>query len=325
MPLLSSSSYRPPLLLRNRHAATMFPSLFRKVKGLHYERERLDTPDGDFLDLDWVQAGNNRLVIGLHGLEGSADRSYIRGMMRHFHRNKWDCMGLNFRSCSGEMNRKLRVYHSGETGDIGWVIDQILERDQYKEIVLVGFSMGANVALKYVGELGAKIPKAIRCVVAISAPCDLASCSTELNKEGVNRIYLKRFMHYLNEKLAHKLEHFPGEISLPQDRMPKDFAEFDNWFTAPMHGFEDAEDYWARASSLPFLPNIHVPSLIINARNDTFLGEECYPYEIADKHPLISLEVPRFGGHVGFAQFGTKGVYWSEQRALNFVSEKLYH
>lgn len=323
MPLLPSSSYRPPLLLRNAHSATMYPSLFRKVDGVNYERERIDTPDGDFLDLDWLKNGYSRLVIGLHGLEGSADRSYMLGMMRHFSKNGFDCLALNFRSCSGEMNRKLRVYHSGETGDLGFVIERILNSDRYQEIVLLGFSMGANIALKYAGEQSENLATSIKCVVGISAPCDLASCSIELNKPGVNRIYLKRFMHYLNEKLEHKLANYPDKVRLPEGRLPRDFAEFDNWFTAPMHGFADAEDYWARASSLPLLTRIRIPSLILSAQDDSFLGEACYPYDIAKKHDLLYLEVPRYGGHVGFAQFGTNGVYWSEKRAMAFVQEKL--
>lgn len=317
MPLIHSSSYRPPFPFQLGHLSTIYPALFRKVV-LAYSRERIATPDQDFLDLDWSRVGSERLVLVLHGLEASSETPYVKGMIRQFNRQGWDGLALNFRSCSGEMNLRPRVYHSGETSDLQWVIRHIEAQKQYRELALVGFSLGGNVLLKYLGE-GHDYPDLLKKAVAISAPVDLVGSALQIDKQLFNRLYRKRFMGYLNAKLQTKLKQYPGLIQLPKGRLPRNFIEFDDWFTGPIHGFEGAMDYWTRASSKPFLHQIQHPTLLINAQDDSFLSDTCYPLEIARDHPCFYLETPAHGGHVGFVPVGKKEVYWSEARAWEFV------
>ena len=319
MPLIKKSAYRARGPFRCAHVNTIFPALFRKVPGVHFERERVDTPDGDFLDLDWSVQGSRRLAILLHGLEGSAARPYIRGMARYFNQRGWDALGFNFRGCSGEPNRKLRSYHVGETGDLKWAISTILGRENYETIALVGFSLGGNVVLKYLGENGDEVPAEVRCGVAFSVPCEVVSANEEIDKWH-NGLYRRRFIKSLNSKVKEKALRFPEALRLPKP-MPRNFREFDGRFTAPIHGFRDAEDYWERNSSLPFLPAIRRPALLVSARDDSFLSPACYPYQLAAGHPHLFLEAPRWGGHVGFVSSGPDGAYWSEQRACQFVEE----
>ena len=253
--------------------------------------------------------------------KGKPERPYVKGMVKAFNRRGWDGLGLNFRSCSGEMNRKLQAYHSGETNDIQTVLNHVFEKDKYKEIVLVGFSLGGNVVLKYVGENGTHVSPIIKKAVAISVPCDLAPSSKNLDQNWANWMYQRRFMRYLNEKLRHKLEQFPSELSLPNGRYPRNFKEFDDQVTAPIFGFKNGADYYAQANCKQYLPTIAIPTLLINAADDSFLTETCYPYEIAENHKAFHLDVPTYGGHVGFAQKDKEGMFWSEQRTWAFVSE----
>ncbi|MCO6480293.1 MAG: alpha/beta fold hydrolase [Phaeodactylibacter sp.] len=319
MPLISKSTYRARGLFRYGHFNTIYPALFRKVEGVHFERERIDTPDGDFLDFDWAARGNRKLAILLHGLEGNARRPYIRGMARYFNYRGWDALGLNFRGCSGEPNRKVRSYHIGETGDLKWAISRILDKCDYESIALLGFSLGGNVVLKYLGENGEAVPPQVNCGVAFSVPCDVMSANGEIAKWH-NYLYRHRFIKSLNEKVREKALRFPEVLRLPE-RMPRDFYQFDGQFTAPIHGFRDAEDYWVTNSSLRFLPHIRRPALLVNARDDSFLSDACYPWRLAEEHPHVFLETPRWGGHVGFVSSGPGGAYWSEQRACRFVEE----
>ena len=319
MPLIRKSDYRARGPFRYGHINTIFPALFRRVEGVSFDRQRVDTPDGDFLDLDWSATGRRRLALLLHGLEGSAGRHYIRGMARYFNQNGWDAVGFNFRGCSGEPNRKLRSYHVGETGDLKWAISMILNQCDYESIVLVGFSLGGNVVLKYLGENGEEAPTEVRCGVAFSVPCDVMSTNREIDR-WQNYLYRHRFIKSLNAKVREKALQFPEVLRLPE-QMPRNFRQFDGRFTAPIHGFEDAEDYWTSNSSLRFLPGIRRPALLVSAGDDSFLSPACYPYRIAEQHPHLFLEVPRWGGHVGFVSSGPGGAYWSEQRAYQFVKE----
>jgi predicted alpha/beta-fold hydrolase len=317
MPVLPAS-YRPAWPLRVGHLNTVYTAKGRKVAGPVYRRERLDTPDGDFLDLDWANEGSDRLVVVLHGLEGSADRPYVRGMLNQFGRQGWTGLGLNFRSCSGEMNRSLRVYHSGETSDLRWLMGELQTRKQWRQIAVVGFSLGGNVLLKYLGEQGPGLPPELVAAVAISVPCDLVGSSRELTGRWSNSAYRIRFLRSLNAKLQVKMEQYPGQIQLPEGRMPRSLTAFDDCFTAPVHGYRDAMDYYTRASSLPTLDQVSIPTLLLNAKDDSFLSESCYPVELARKHPLFHLEMPDYGGHCGFWDGETT---YAEQRAGEFVSQ----
>ena len=319
MPLIERSDYRPAPLFRNPHVNTIYAALFRRVPGVRYERERITTADEDFLDLDWSKLGSDRLVIVLHGLEGSADRPYVRGMIRHFNRGGWDGLGMNFRGCSGEPNDCLRSYHMGETEDLNQVIRHALERGGYRRIALVGFSLGGNVVLKYLGEARRDRPREITAAVALSVPCDIATANREI-AQWYNALYLRRFLRSLNAKMAEKQERFPDEA--PAAAPPaRSFQAFDDRFTGPIHGFRDARHYWEATGSIRFLPAIEVPALLINARDDTFLSAECYPAALAGKQASLYLEMPRWGGHVGFYERDAQGAIWSEKRALDFIRE----
>lgn len=319
MPLIQKSTYRAFGPFRHGHVNTIYPALFRKVAGVHFERQRVTTPDGDFLDLDWSARGRRCLAVILHGLEGNASRPYVRGMARYFNQRGWDALGFNFRGCSGEPNRKLRSYHVGETGDLKFALSVILDERGYESVALIGFSLGGNVVLKYLGEEGDQVPPEVRCGIAFSVPCDVMSANREIDK-WQNWLYRHRFIASLNNKVKEKAIRFPEQLTLPRP-MPRDFREFDGRFTAPIHGFRDAEDYWTRNSSLRFLPGIRRPALLVSARDDSFLSPACYPSGLAEEHPRLFLEIPRWGGHVGFVSSGPGGAYWSEHRAWQFAGE----
>lgn len=291
---------------------TLAGGLLRRVPVPSYRRERLELEDGDFLDLDWLEEGGGRLVILSHGLEGSSRRVYMSGMARALATKGFDVLAWNYRGCSGEPNRLLRSYHSGATEDLAAVVAHAAIR--YESISLVGFSLGGNMTLKYLGECGDRT-RAERAVV-FSVPCDLASSSRYLARLPA-RPYMARFMRSLRDKVREKAEMFPGQVPLDGlDRMGT-FAEFDEAYTAPWNGFLGAEDYWARASSLPYLQQIRRPTLMVQAWDDPFLPPACYPHREAEGSAYLSLLTTRHGGHVGF--IGTGGSAWSEGVACEFL------
>jgi len=263
MPVIENSSYRPPILLKNNHVQTVVPTLFRKVDGINYTRERISTPDGDFIDIDISSISSDKALILSHGLEGNSQRHYIKGMIKAFHNAGYDGIAFNMRGCSGVPNKRPETYHSGKTEDLHTVIQYILKHKNYKEISLVGFSLGANLTLKYVGEMGSTLHSKVKSAVAISAPCDLISSSIELHK-AKNYIYAKRFLISLLKKMDEKRDIIPPEIWEKRNSI-KTLRDFDNVFTAPLNGFRDAEDYWKKCSCKNFLSGITIPALIINA------------------------------------------------------------
>lgn len=314
MPLLADSTYRPPWGLANGHLQTILPVLFRGVPLITFERERIETPDGDFLDLDWNRNQRSQsLVIITHGLEGNSANASVQGMARAFHQAGWDTLAWNLRGCSGQMNRLLRTYHSGAWEDLECVINHAAE--EYQNIVLVGFSIGGNLTLKYLGENGAAIHSSINGAVAFSVPCDLAFSALVLESR-INSIYMNHFMRDLRRKIRAKAVAFPGGISTEGLDRIRTFREFDGTYTAPLNGFLSAEDYWAKASSKPSLHGITVPTLLVNALNDPFLGPECFPKKEAAANPHLHLELPESGGHLGFLTLANE--YWSETRAVEF-------
>jgi len=297
---------------------TVFPTVFRRVHGVTYQRERVETPDGDFLDLDWSRVGSKRLAIVLHGLEGDSGRPYVMGMVRALNRNDWDALAMNFRGCSGEPNRNLRMYHSGETDDLHTVICHVLGLGIYAGLALVGFSLGGNAILKYLGERGDSTFDLIKAAVTISVPCDLKGCSVRL-EELLNRLYLKRFLKMLRHKIRAKALVMPESIDdVGYDRI-RTLKDFDDRYTAPIHGFKDADDYYEKSSSRHFLSTISVPSLLINAADDPFLSPSCFPIQDAKTNRCLFLEIPQHGGHAGFMTLGNDGEYWSETRATSFL------
>lgn len=319
MPLLTSSDYQAKGPFRNTFFNTIYPALVRSVKDLEYTRERISTTDGDFLDLDWSRVGSKKLVVALHGLEGQADRAYIRGMIKHFNQQGWDGLGMNYRGCSGETNLQLQTYHMAATGDVHEVLSHINEEGAYESVVIVGFSLGGNLTLRLLAEVANNPPSWLKAGVAFSVPCDITSANTEIHR-WFNYLYLRRFLKTLNAKAVVKAKQFPEKVQMPT-KMPKSFYEFDDWFTGPIHGFKDGADYYNKANSLQILDAIKIPALLINASDDTFLSSACYPAEIARTSPYLFFERPDHGGHVGFGQFDASTPYWSERRAYQFVEE----
>ncbi|MDT0552253.1 YheT family hydrolase [Urechidicola vernalis] len=289
---------------------------------MNYKRERLELADGDFMDLDYSKNGSETIVIALHGLEGSSSSRYILSMVEHLKQQKIDVVAVNFRGCSGHDNRLFSSYHSGKSEDLEAVIHYIEKQQQYKNILLLGYSLGGNMTLKYLGEKGRDIPPQIKCAIAISPPCDLASSSAELAKKS-NYIYMQRFLKTLKSKTLSKLETYPTSILTKETiESAKNFYDYDNLYTAPAHGFKNAEDYWQKASSKQFLNNISVPTLLISSYDDTFLSHACIPSEIAQNHEFLNLEATKFGGHVGYnSKLTNKNGNWLEKRIIQFLKK----
>jgi len=322
MPLVTASSYRPPFYLFNGHLQTIVPSVLRSVPEVRYQRERVETTDGDFLDLDWSRLPGREidtLAIVSHGLEGDASRPYVRGMVRALNHAGFDALAWNYRSCSGEMNRLLRTYHLGETDDLDFVIRYALSTGRYRRIYLTGFSAGGNVTLKYLGENPDRVPKQVMRATVFSVPTDLKSSSYQISKPQ-NRIYLKRFLKSLRTKMRQKAELLPGQIDLLDIDQLRDFPQFDDRYTAPMHGFKSADEYYEQASSGRYLSTIRIPTLLVNAQNDPFLAPTCFPRDVAATSEFVFLETPPEGGHVGFAEGTPDGSYYSERRAVEFLT-----
>lgn len=311
-------AYNPPLVLFNKHVETIFPSLFRQVELPEYQRERITTPDDDFLDLDWLRQGSSKLVIISHGLEGNASRPYVKGMARAFYEKQFDVLAWNYRGCSEEMNRQARFYHSGATDDLGTVLRHA--HHNYDFVFLVGFSLGGNLTLKYLGEQGDQPTSKLKGAVALSVPLDLHTSCLQISKPD-NWVYSQRFLKSLKKKVARKARH-NAAIKTHGLHDIKTLIDFDNQYTSVLHGFADALDYYRQCSSIRFLAHVRVPTLVINAKNDPFLAGNCYPTSIGN--PSVTVEYPRRGGHVGFTLFNQNGLYWSEQRALQFIGSLPY-
>ncbi|SMC25354.1 hypothetical protein SAMN02746041_02301 [Desulfacinum hydrothermale DSM 13146] len=320
MPVIHPSSYRPPRLLANPHVQMILANQLRFLPPAVLQRERIHTPDGDFLDLDWSCTGARRAAVICHGLEGHSRRPYVRGMTRALNRAGWDVCAMNYRGCSGEPNRKPQLYHSGATEDLDTVVRHVRAAGTYETLALVGFSLGGNLVLKYLGEQGSHARGWIRGAVAFSAPCDLTASARAISRPE-NRLYLQRFLKMLRRKIEAKERLYPGLISSDGYDTIRSFQDFDNRYTAPLHGFRDAWDYYRRASSKPLLERIAVPTLIVNAQDDPFLAPDCFPFREAGRNPHLFLEAPERGSHVGFFDANGGGIIWSERRAVAFLSE----
>lgn len=320
MPVIQHSTYRRYRLFANGHLETIAPVLMRKVQGIQYERERITLSDGDFLDLDWMDHGQKKLAILTHGLEGDTRRQYMLGMAKAFWQKGWDVLAWHCRSCSGEMNLCKRMYHHGDIDDIGEVVQHALQRKPYEAVVMSGFSMGANITMKYLGVHGREVPAPIKGAVVFSAPTDLKA-GAEILDSPSNYIYRKRFLFYLKQKMVAKEKQHPGAIDLANFKKIKVWRDFDEYFSAPLNDFKDAEDFYQLASAKNFMGGIKVPTLLVQAQNDPILPPSCFPIELCRDHPHLYLEMPKHGGHVGFWS-PEKEFAWSEERALEFLKEK---
>lgn len=324
MPLISPSTYRPPAYLWNGHLQTIIPSLFRHIP-VRYVRQRIETADDDFLDLDWSKTNQpagqplNPLVILSHGLEGDSTRQYVAGTVRLLNQHGFDCLAWHYRSCSGEMNRQARFYHIGETGDLRTVIQQALAAG-YQTIHLVGYSAGGNITLKYLGEQGTTVNSGINRAVAISVPLDLLTTADRM-EQWDSMVYNRRFQKTLKEKVKLKSGTLPEAIRATDLGRIRSLREFDDLITAPLHGFDGVTDYYTRNSSLPFLSKITVPALVLNAQNDPFLSPECFPEALAKELTHVWMEFPEQGGHCGFPSAnGLQAPTYAEERVLQFLT-----
>lgn len=315
MPLLPSTYTRPWYML-HPHIETVYPNRFRPAARPPYQRQRLELADGDFMDLDWLRQGKKRLALLAHGLEGDSARPYVRGMANAYFQNDWDVVAWNCRSCSGEMNRNFCLYHHGVSEDLDAVVEAV--RGDYDEVMLIGFSMGGAIILKYLGERGNDTPSEISSAVAISTPCHLPDSVRATQRKG-NGIYVHYFLKQLGEKVVAKAKQFPDKLDASHLRTTKTLWQFADTYSAPMYGYESGEAFFEGINAFPHLPNITVPTLILNAENDPMLEGNCYPEALAHQHDYIHLEIPDTGGHVGFLK--GLGMTYAERRSLLFNVE----
>jgi len=314
-----AGDFRPPWWLASPHLQTLWQTLCRVAPVPSLRRERLTLPDGDFLDLDWTEGREGEpVVLILHGLEGSSRSAYARGLLQAVRRRGWRGAVMHFRGCSGEPNRLERSYHSGETGDLEHVVTTLRAREPATALAAVGFSLGGNVLLKWLGERGAGTP--LRAAVAVSVPFVLALCAERL-ESGFSRFYQWWLIRSLRRRLYRKFAAHPAP-PFPLGQMPRwrTFRVFDDRVTAPLHGFRDADDYYRRASSRPFLPAIRVPTLIVQARDDPFVHPQALPHP-GELSPTTRLELSERGGHVGFVAGGAgRPRYWLEARIPAYLA-----
>ena len=299
------------------HYQTIAPNLFRSIPTT-YRRERIDTPDGDFLDLDWLDhPDSDQLVILSHGLEGDSRRVYVASAARYFHAHGWHALAWNCRSCSGVMNRTAKLYSHGQSEDLEMVVNHALSTGNFSRVVLIGYSMGGNLTLKYLGVMGDRRPEEVTHGVAFSAPVFIGPSADSLDRPE-NFLYRIKFRRALTAKIRAKEAQFPRGIDFAKLREVRVWRDFDRWFSAKIGDFKDLDAYYAYLSSGNFVAGTTAPVLIVNATNDPIVPAACSPHELARTHPLITLEQPNWGGHVGFALRG-KGHNWMDERALRFV------
>jgi len=329
-----ASPYRAPAWLPGGHLQTIYANLFIRVPPVVYRRERLELPDGDFLDFDWVDGQPGTLkdsdplrtkvrvesyvpvVVLIHGLEGSADSHYARGLMAHVGAQGWHGVVAHFRGCSGEDNRLPRAYFAGDSEDIERMLRHVKTRHPDVPLYAVGVSLGGNALLKWLGESGESAKALVERAAAVSAPLDLTAAGHTLDRGFNRRVYTARFLFTLKAKALRKASRFPGVLDAKAIAAATTFREFDTLVTALLHGFRDAEDYWLRVSSKPLLKSIAVPTLVINAKNDPFLPASALP-TAADVSLAVTLEQPDTGGHVAFPSGPFPGrLDWLSQRLM---------
>ncbi|MDQ7988008.1 MAG: hydrolase [Candidatus Dactylopiibacterium sp.] len=309
--------YRAPAWLKGAHAQTIWPLAIRGALPV-LERQRWKTPDGDFLHIDALPRRDGQpLVVLFHGLEGSSRSHYARALMRELDLRGWNGAVVHFRGCSGEPNALARAYHSGDAGEIDWVLRKFARRFPDVPRYAAGVSLGGNALLCWLGTRRGEAAALIRRAAAISAPVDLLTTGVHL-AQGFNRVYTRHFLNTMRVHARHKAERFPGSFDAARAARARTLAQFDDAFTAPLHGFESADDYYRRASSRPLLRHIAVPTLLLHALNDPFTPPEALPAQ-SEISPLIRLELPREGGHAGFVTGPFPGrLDWLPRRLLEY-------
>lgn len=319
----SAAEYQAPWWLPGGHLQTIYARWLARSYAVAYRRERWDTPDHDFIDLDWVDPASNggKLIVLFHGLEGYSQSHYARSLMAKANELGWRGVVPHFRGCSGEANRLLRSYHSGDSDEIDWILRRIKTENPHSKIYAVGISIGGNMLLKWLGEHGESASRIIERAVAVSTPLDLVAAAHELDF-GIKRIlYASHFLRTLRPRALAKIVAHDLNVDARAIRASVTFRQFDDLFTAPVHGFKNATDYWTRCSSKPWLSKISVPSLVLNAQNDPFLPAEALPTR-DEVSSSVKLEFPRSGGHVGFVSGKFPGrIDWLPQRVLRFFAD----
>jgi uncharacterized protein len=305
-----SSTYQSPWLLRSGHVQTILGAC-KPAEPMVYRRIRIETPDGDFLDIDQAGEQKKRLAIISFGMEGDSQRRYVRAMGRVLLAHGRDVWVWNYRGTSGEPNRKVHFYHGGLIDDLSMVILEA-RRQGYLFIDLVGFSLGGNLTLNYLGRMSYRVPGEIRRAVCFSVPCDVEDCANQLNRTH-NGIYNRRFLNSFRERIREKMKVMPGHIDDVGYDEIKSLQQYDEQYTVPHFGFESVPAFYKWVSSKYVLEGIQRPTLMVNALDDPFLGESCFPREAAKDHPFLTLEIARHGGHLGFLPG------WMEKRALEFL------
>lgn len=321
--LIRESAFRPAWWLPGAHLQTLYPSLCRRRQVPALTRERVELDDGDFIDIDWTRDDRDTRVLILHGLEGSLESHYTGGLLHALETAGHRAGLMYFRGCSGEPNRLPRSYHSGDTGDLATVVQQLQRQQPSAPLALVGFSLGGNVLLKWLGEQGKTAT--ITTAIAVSVPFDLHQAALKLRR-GFSRIYQQHLLTRLRSSVTRKAERHQPPFPLERLHELDNFHKFDDAITAPLHGFADVDDYYARSSSRQYLGTITIPTLLLQAADDPFLPVDALPG--ADElGPGVTLELARHGGHVGFVS-GRNPLhprYWLETRILEHLEHALPH
>jgi predicted alpha/beta-fold hydrolase len=320
-------AFRSPWWLIGGNAQTIVPARLWRFPRIRYQRERWDTPDHDFIDLDWTTHevdAHAPLVVMFHGLEGDSRSHYASLLMDALRARRWAGVIPHFRGCSGELNHAPRMYHCGDAKEISWILERLYQEHcvpQGRRLLAVGISLGGNALLRYLGA------RHLSAAATVSAPLDMKAGGAALSR-GFNMVYTRMFLRTLKEKAGAKLDQHPGLYDRDAMLAARNLGEFDNLVTAPLHGFSDVYDYWTRASSKPVLHEVRVPALVLNARNDPFLPGDHLPGP-ADVSPDVVLDQPLHGGHVGFLRHGSGmrhaagRIDWMPARILRFFDEVL--
>jgi len=294
MPIVHSA-YRPPAYLFNRHLQTVAPFYWVKPDNLLYQTEKLELPDGDFLELDWIRGGHDKLMILIHGLEGNSRSHYVQQMARHFSIRGWEILAIHARSCGREINRLPVLYHGGATHDVQAVVDSAAEK--YAQLLLVGFSIGANMVLNYAGRNA--VPPNLQAVAAFSVPFDLRSAEQQIDRL-VNSLYAQKFLTKLKNKVRKLETCHPGIADVNALDKVTTMQAFTARYATPLCGFESVDDYYRSGNCLDGLANARLPTLVVSAKNDPFLSGECYPVKLARASSHVVLDMPKSGGHAAF-------------------------
>jgi predicted alpha/beta-fold hydrolase len=315
---MAAPRFTAPWWLRHPHLQTIYGALFANRPHVAFRRERWDTPDGDFVDVDFIDGPEDAPWVNLfHGLEGSSGSPYARRLMDLVRRRGWRGSVFHFRGCSGEPNRLARAYHSGDSEEVDWALRRLKERAGAAPLHAAGISLGGNALAKWLGERGESARSLVADAVVVSAPLDLMAAGEALGR-GFTHLYARHFLSTLKKMSLAKLTRFPGIYDAEAVRRARTLRDFDNVVTAPVHGFRDTDDYWTRASAKPHLADIRVPTLVVNARDDPFLPESALPTE-REVSEAVKLEFPARGGHVGFVGGPFPGnIDWLPQRILHF-------